>query len=73
MKTINDIKPTTTISEYRSILVAELICTIGVNAKTLSKASISINKAIVYARIGSKTYQGVFNVWEKSLTVTQCN
>lgn len=69
MKTVN-IKPTTSLSEYRSILVSELESTTGETAKALSRASINRDEVIVFAKIGNKTYKGFFKVWDRTLTVT---
>lgn len=69
MKTVS-IKPTTTLAEYRNILVSELEGTIGQPATALSKASIDRNEVIVFAKVGNKRYKGFFKVWDRTLTVT---
>lgn len=69
MRTIN-IKPTTPLAEYRSILVSELEATTGQPATALSRASIDRNEVVVYAKIGNKKYKGFFKVWDRTLTVT---
>ncbi len=69
MKTVN-IKPTTTLAEYRNILVSELEETTGQSAAALSRASIDRNEVVVYAKIGNKKYKGFFKVWDRTLTVT---
>lgn len=69
MKTV-DIKPTTSLAEYRNILVSELEDTIGQPATALSRASIDRNEVVVFAKIGNKKYKGFFKVWDRTLTVT---
>lgn len=69
MKTV-DIKFTTSLKEYRNILVSELEATTGKKAKALSKAMVDNYEVVVFAKVGNKTYKGVFKIWDKTLTVT---
>ena len=69
MKTV-DIKFTTTLEEYRNILVSELELTTGKKAHALKKAMIDNYEAVVFAKVGSRVYKGVFKIWDKTLTVT---
>lgn len=68
MKQLN-IKPTTTLSEYRNILVSELESVLGKKATALSKATIDRNEVILFAKAGNKKFKGVFKIWDMTLNV----